>query len=147
MQPCPHMPPEPPDSSMHFALVVSAAPEPGALPLRFATAVLAAGHELGRVFFLRDGVRHGAPGSETAAAWQALQARHPALELALCIGAAERRGIPAPDNGHVDAQIAAEPAAGSVQPGFVHVGLGQLVAALADAERVVDFPATADARP
>jgi tRNA 2-thiouridine synthesizing protein D len=127
---------------MHFALVVSAAPELSAQPLRFATAVLAAGHALPRVFFLREGVRHGQPGSEIAAAWRALQARHPALELALCIGAAERRGIPAAD----DAGSAAPTASAPVR-GFVHLGLGQLVAALAEAERVVDFPATADVNP
>jgi tRNA 2-thiouridine synthesizing protein D len=132
---------------MHFALVVSAAPDPAALPLRFATAVLAAGHALGRVFFLRDGVRHGEPGTEFAAAWQALQARHPALELALCIGAAERRGIPATEEAGRATPLEPTSMQGIVQPGFVHVGLGQLVAALAEAERVVDFPATADTRP
>ena len=124
---------------MRFAVVVSAPPSPAAQPLRLVEALLAAGHSLARVFFLRDGVRHGEPGSAMALAWTELQSRHPALELALCIGAAERRGIPE--------QAASAGNPGQVQPadharlGFIHLGLGQLVAALADADRVVDFPA------
>ncbi len=116
---------------MRFALVVSAAPDVRAQPLHFAAALLGAGHALPRVFFLRDGVRHGLPGSAVAESWLQLQARHPAVELALCIGAAERRAIP----------TAAGDASASTGHGFVHVGLGQLVAALAEADRVVDFPA------
>lgn len=110
---------------MKFALVVSAAPEASLQPARFAGAVLAEGHSLTRVFFLREGVRHGDAGSTAAAAWLSLPGAGQQFELALCISAAERRHI--------------EPiAAGAAR--FEVMGLGQLVDALADADRVIDFP-------
>lgn len=126
---------------MRFAVVVSAPPEPGAQPLRLVDALLAGGHAVSRVFFLRDGVRHGEAGSAMANAWAALQARHPALELALCVGAAERRGMPAPATDLGEVGAAGAHAGTGQTTGFVHLGLGQFVSALAEADRVVDFPA------
>ena len=105
---------------MRFALVISAAPEPDLQPARFAAALLAEGHTLTRVFFLREGVRHGQAGSAAAAAWLSLPGAGQLFELALCISAAERRRV--------------------VPSRFEVVGLGQLVDALAGADRVIDFP-------
>jgi sulfur relay (sulfurtransferase) complex TusBCD TusD component (DsrE family) len=110
---------------MRFAIIVSAAPDPGLQPLRVARALLTAGHALPRVFFLREGVRHATPGTAAARAWAALAQETAGLELALCIGAATRRSLTEADTA----------------PAFRHLGLGQYVELLGHAERVLDFPA------
>ncbi len=128
---------------MKFALVISAAPEASLQPAQFAAALLAEGHSLTRVFFLREGVRHGEPSSAAATAWLALPGAGQQFELALCISAAERRQIvPTHEESDRSGQ-SAKPASERPQQAaarFEVVGLGQLVDALADADRVVDFP-------
>ena len=95
---------------------------------RFVSAALAAGHEIPLVFFYHDGVRTAETGSSPALTrmWQALQEQH-GLELAICIGAATRRGL------------ASEKDRSRVDGHFQVVGLGQLIGALAESDRLITF--------
>ena len=99
----------------------------GTNALRFADAVLAAGHQIGRVFFYKEAVaignRFATDDAGDRASWTTLATRG-GFELAICIAAAGRRGI-------VEGQ--------SLAPGFVIVGLGQLVEAIEESERLVAF--------
>lgn len=94
--------------------------------LGFAEAAVAAGHGVERVFFYKDAVVVGSRLAVDEAGlrqrWQALAGRA-GFELAVCVAAAERRGI-------VDDSLAA---------GFATVGLGQLVQAMEASDRLVTF--------
>ena len=128
---------------MKFAIVVYGAPysSEGCLSaLRFTEAVLAEGHEILRVFFYHDGVYTAnkliaAPQDEAdvAAMWQTLGQTN-GLDLVACIASCLRRGI-------VDATEAAryEKAADNLREGFTISGLGQLIEASLNADRVVTF--------
>lgn len=128
---------------MRFAIVVRSGPagsEGSRSALRFARAVLATGHELKRVFFHGDGTYNAnaltvAPQDEDdlTAAWAELGHRHD-LDLVICVASALKRGM-------LDAGEASryERAAASVRPAFVISGLGQLVDAALDADRLVTF--------
>ncbi len=128
---------------MRFALVITCAPftHPGAqTALRFATAALEAGHGLYRVFFYEDGVHTGdarvrSTPTETPvpAAWQALAREH-GLDLVLCSGSAARRGML--DQTESDRR---RTLGGSIADGFALAGLGQLLDATLEAERVLWF--------
>lgn len=93
----------------------------------FAQAVLKAGHVIGRVFFYKDAVavgnRYAADEGDERTAWREL-AQRGGFELAVCVAAAERRGI-------VEGKSLAE--------GFVIVGLGQLIEAMENSDRLVTF--------
>lgn len=103
---------------------------PGAASaLAFAHAVLDRGHELLRVFFYFDGVRNAdrlamPAGDERnlPREWSLLAAER-GVELVVCITAGQRRGLR-------EANLA---------PGFRISGLGQLVEAVARADRLVSF--------
>lgn len=100
--------------------------------LRFTQAALAAGHEVPIVFFFHDAVKLAdtrAP-SRQSTGWQALKADH-GLELAVCIAAASKRDL-------VDET---SPEVSSIGDEFSIVGLGQLIGAMADADRLVTFAA------
>lgn len=107
--------------------------------LRFAQALLDAGHQLESVFFYREGVLNAnqltTPASDEfdlVRAWQGLQQQGVALNI--CVAAALRRGV-------TDAQEAASlglPAA-NLQPGFALAGLGELAQAMLTCDRVVQF--------
>lgn len=115
---------------MKFSLIVySAADAAGSTTaLNFARAVLAQGHKLYRVFFYGDGVSNGAqPDASGSSAqvtlthhWNSLAAQY-AVDLVLCVTAAEQRGISAPAEG------------------FQLSGLGQLVDAVANSDRCLTF--------
>lgn len=130
---------------MKFAILVQAAPysSEGCLSaLNFAEAVLASGHEIERVFFYHDGVYAAnsfisPPQDETdlGSRWQILAKNHH-VELVACIASCLRRGI-------VD-DIEAEryeKSASNLAPGFIISGLGQLIDATINADRVVTFGA------
>ena len=93
---------------------------------RFARAALAAGHVIDRVFFYKEAVavgnRFASDEEGVRAEWIALAAEGD-FELAICIAAAARRGI-------IDDTVA---------DGFAIVGLGQLVEAIEDGDRLVSF--------
>ena len=95
--------------------------------LEFAYATVAAGHEVGRVFFYKDAVAIGNRFADDQqglrAAWIDFGSRHGA-ELVLCVAAAERRGV-------VEKHTLAE--------GFLLRGLGVLVETMAESDRLVSF--------
>lgn len=106
----------------------------------FTRAALQAGHRVARVFFYHDGVNNGTrlttpPQDErnVVARWSALAAEHD-LDLVLCVAAAQRRGI-------VDAAEARRHGkdADNIAPGFRISGLGQLIEAAIESDRLVTF--------
>lgn len=115
---------------MRFDLLVQGAPLATGAPeraLKFARAAIAAGHRIGRIFFYDDGVtvanRFAADKSGTQAQLAQLAAQSQ-FELAVCVTAAGRRGIRRDE---------------SLAEGFVIVGLGQLIEAIEESDRLVSF--------
>ena len=130
---------------MKFALQIQGS-LPGSLAahsaLRFARALLEAGHELHRVFFYNDGVTLAnelivlsQDEPDIAAAWRELAEQH-GFELAVCVANGQRRGVIATEEQQRYAK-----AATSVVPGFTIVGLGELIEASQTADRFLTFPA------
>ncbi len=110
--------------------------------LRFAECALARGHTIHRVFFYHEGVlaagNHGvAPQDEedVHGGWVALQKSH-GIELAACIANSLKRGMLDEDE-----RNRYDKASATVSPGFVVVGLGQLVDAISACDRFVTFAA------
>ena len=106
----------------------------------FTRAALAKGHEIYRVFFYHDGVnnstRLATPPQDDrniVDRWSALAEEHD-LDLVVCVAAAQRRGI-------VDETEAKRHAkdADNIAPGFRISGLGQLVEAGIESDRLVVF--------
>lgn len=129
--------------TMRFALHISAPPshENALNAWRFASACLAEGHTLMRVFFAGAGVLHGnrliTPGRDETGLqqrWQQLQQTH-GLDLVICVAAALRHGVLDADN----AQRWEQPVH-NLADGFVIGGLGQLAEALQQADRHLCFP-------
>ena len=128
---------------MKFVIQVNAGPyqhQACASALAFARAVLDRGHEIVRVFFYHDAVnvatRLATPPQDEqdlTRAWREL-GRDNALDLVVCVAAAERRGI-------VDADQRTRHGldADNLADGFRIAGLGQLVEAALDADRLVVF--------
>lgn len=117
---------------MRFALIVQASPANSGAALAFATAALAAGHDIARVFFLREGTRCAHPGV-AAEGWTGLAQTH-ALELSVCVSGASRRQL-------FDAVTAQEQhgVLPNIAPAFTIAGLGLLIDAIANVDRVVTF--------
>ncbi|KIV71013.1 tRNA 5-methylaminomethyl-2-thiouridine synthase TusD [Pseudomonas sp. FeS53a] len=127
---------------MKFAIALFSPPHSPASrrALRFTEAVLAAGHEVVRLFFYQDGVHSAsanivAPQDETDTAreWQALVAAHQ-LDGVVCIAAALRRGVL---NAEEAARYSRE--ATNLAGGWTLSGLGQLHEAAQLADRLVCF--------
>ncbi len=130
---------------MKFAIVVQGSPYSSQSchsALSFAEALIRGGHELLRVFFYHDGVLvanrlTASPQDEQdiGAAWQTF-AEQNEVELVACIASCLRRGI-------LDENEAAryEKGASSIAPNFMISGLGQLIDATINADRVVTFGA------
>jgi len=106
----------------------------------FTKAALAKGHEVFRVFFYHDGVnnatRLAVPPQDDrniTKLWQELQKEHN-LDLVVCIAAAQRRGL-------LDADEAKRQGkdANNIAEGFRISGLGQLIEAGIQADRLVVF--------
>ncbi len=128
---------------MKFAIVVNEGPythQASDSAYHFAAAALARGHEVFRVFFYHDGVnngtRLGVPPQDDrnlTERWSSLAAEHD-LDLVLCVAAAQRRGI-------LDADEAKRHAKGTdnVAPRFRISGLGQLIEAGIESDRLVTF--------
>ena len=128
---------------MKFSLLITASPygsQGGDSAWHFARAVLDAGHELYRVFFYLEGVYHGnalsvSPRDEVdrTGRWAELAEEH-GVDLVLCIASAAKRGM-------LDSGEAArhEKTAASVHPAFDVSGLGQLVDAHLNSDRLVTF--------
>lgn len=106
----------------------------------FTRAALARGHDVVRVFFYHDGVNNGTrlttppqDDRHIQKRWSEL-AEHHGLDLVVCVAAAQRRGI-------VDADEARRSGkdVDNIAPGFRISGLGQLVEAAIDCDRMVTF--------
>lgn len=128
---------------MVFSIVVQASPvqhQGAETALRFARAVLQAGHRIHRVFFYRDGVHNGTalacnPQDEAniPGQWQALSREHD-LDLVVCIAAGIRRGV----LNETEARRYGQEH-WNLAEGFDLSGLGQLVEAGLVSDRVVTF--------
>lgn len=128
---------------MKIALAVHGAPyssQASDTALRFARAALTAGHQIPRVFFYHDGVHAASalavpPQDEPSPqeGWAELAEAH-GVELAVCIAAALKRGVV-----NAEEQARYELSASNLHPAFAIVGLGQLVDAVLNTDRLVTF--------
>ena len=128
---------------MRFAISVHGGPytsQSSHSALNFAHALLAEGHELYRVFFYHDGVYNGSSIMEPPqdeldlySEWRALAQEHH-LDLVVCIASALRRGVI--DRTEADRYDKAASNLGDV---FTISGLGQLIDAALNADRLVTF--------
>jgi len=106
----------------------------------FTKAALEAGHEIFRVFFYHDGVNNGTRLStppqddrHIQQRWTDLSEKHE-LDLVVCVAAAQRRGIV--DDGEAERN---GKDATNIAPGFRISGLGQLIEAGIQSDRLVVF--------
>ncbi|MGO9443714.1 MAG: sulfurtransferase complex subunit TusD [Thiobacillaceae bacterium] len=128
---------------MKFGIMVSEGPythQASDTAYQFAKAALAKGHEIYRVFFYHDGVNNATrltvppqDDRNVVNRWSELAQQHN-LDLVVCIAAAQRRGL-------LDANEANRQGkdANNIAPGFRISGLGQLVEAGIQADRLVVF--------
>ncbi len=117
---------------MKFGILVNEGPyqhQASDSAYQFAVAALAKGHQIYRVFFYNDGVNNANKLTEPpqddrniTRQWSTLAAEH-RLDMVVCVAAGLRRGI--------KAEILA--------PGFNISGLGQLIQAGIEADRLVVF--------
>lgn len=129
---------------MKYALLVNGAPlesQAARSALYFSQALLERGHHLLRVFFYGAGVQLGnglqisaQDESNLLGEWQAL-ALAGNTELVLCIAAAQRRGILSA----AEALRHGRPPVEVLATGFTLAGLGTLVDAALDVDRLVTF--------
>jgi tRNA 2-thiouridine synthesizing protein D len=106
----------------------------------FTKAALERGHEIFRVFFYNDGVNNGSrlgvppqDDRNITKQWSELAEQYD-LDMVVCIAAAQRRGL-------LDADEAKRHGkdADNIAPGFRISGLGQLIEAGIQSERLVTF--------
>lgn len=107
---------------------------------QFVKAALAKGHEIYRVFFYHDGVNNATrltvppqDDRNVVKRWSELAEKH-GIDLVVCIAAAQRRGL-------MDASEAKRNGkdADNIAPGFRISGLGQLIEAGIQSDRLVVF--------
>lgn len=128
---------------MKFSILINEGPythQASDSAYHFTAAALRAGHEIVRVFFYHDGVYNGTRLSvppqddrNVSERWSALGQEH-SLELILCVAAAQRRGLLDED----EARRAGKDS-NNIAPGFEISGLGQLIDAGIQADRLVLF--------
>ncbi|HHN67008.1 MAG TPA: sulfurtransferase complex subunit TusD [Thermopetrobacter sp.] len=106
----------------------------------FAVAALQKGHEIFRVFFYHDGVNNGTrlttppqDDRHIQQRWSELAEKH-GLDLVVCVAAAQRRGIVDEDEKNRHGKDA-----DNIAPGFRISGLGQLIEAGIQCDRLVTF--------
>ncbi|MDP2811597.1 MAG: sulfurtransferase complex subunit TusD [Rhodocyclaceae bacterium] len=128
---------------MIFSILVNEGPythQASDTAFNFTMAALARGHTIFRVFFYHDGVNNGTrlttppqDDRNVVARWSKL-AQDSELDMVVCVAAAQRRGIvdegEAKRNGKDATNLA---------PGFRISGLGQLIEAGIQADRIVTF--------
>ena len=107
---------------------------------QFTKAALEKGHEIFRVFFYHDGVNNGTrfttppqDDRNLVNLWSELAEKHN-LDLVVCVAAAQRRGIVDPDEAKRNGKDG-----DNIAPGFRISGLGQLIEAGIQSERLVVF--------
>lgn len=128
---------------MKFGILVNEGPyqhQASDSAYQFTKAALEKGHEIFRVFFYHDGVNNGTrlatppqDDRNITTRWAELANKH-SLDLVICIAAAQRRGI-------VDEEEMKRQGkdADNIAPGFRISGLGQLIEAGIQADRLVVF--------
>ncbi len=128
---------------MKFSILINEGPythQASDSAYQFAKAVLAKGHEIFRIFFYHDGVNNATrlttppqDDRNIVNRWSKL-AEENKLDLVVCVAAAQRRGIvdegEAKRNGKDATNLA---------PGFRISGLGQLIEAGIQSDRLVTF--------
>ena len=128
---------------MKFSILINEGPythQASDTAYQFAKAVLARGHEIFRIFFYHDGVNNATrlttppqDDRNIVNRWSKL-AEENKLDLVVCVAAAQRRGIvdegEAKRNGNDATNLA---------PGFRISGLGQLIEAGIQSDRLVTF--------
>ena len=107
---------------------------------QFTRAALADGHEVFRVFFYHDGVNNGTrltvppqDDRNVVGRWSELAKEHD-LDLVLCVAAAQRRGLLDADEARRHGKDA-----DNIASGFRISGLGQLIEAAIQSDRLVTF--------
>ncbi|MCX7673321.1 MAG: sulfurtransferase complex subunit TusD [Thiobacillaceae bacterium] len=128
---------------MKFAILVNEGPythQASDSAYQFAKAALAKGHEIFRVFFYHDGVNNASrltvppqDDRHIVNRWSALAQEH-GIDLVVCIAAAQRRGMLDENEMKRHGKDA-----NNIAPGFRISGLGQLVEAGIQADRLVTF--------
>jgi tRNA 2-thiouridine synthesizing protein D len=128
---------------MKFAIQINEGPfthQASDSAYQFTKAALENGHEIYRVFFYHDGVNngtmYGVPPSDdrnVQAMWSKLAEEHD-LDLVVCVAAAQRRGIMDEDEAKRHGK-----GASNIAPKFRISGLGQLIEAGIQAERLLVF--------
>jgi tRNA 2-thiouridine synthesizing protein D len=128
---------------MKFAILVNEGPyqhQSADSAYQFVKAALAKGHEIFRIFFYHDGVNNATrltippqDDRNVVERWTKLAQDHN-LDLVVCIAAAQRRGL-------LDANEAKRngKTADNIADGFRISGLGQLIEAGIQADRLVVF--------
>lgn len=128
---------------MQFAILVKSAPydsQAARSAHNFTRAALLAGHKIQRVFFYQSGVTTASdmlmpPQNEEQISqlWSELASEYE-VELVVCIAAAQRRGVwSETEAGRVGFK------AHNLRPEFVISGLGQLIEATIESDRLVSF--------
>jgi len=128
---------------MKFSILVSEGPythEAADTAYNFTKAVLEKGHEIYRIFFYHDGVNNGTrlatppqDDRNIINRWSELAQEHE-LDLVLCVAAAQRRGIADADEAKRNGKDA-----DNIAPGFRISGLGQLIDAGIESDRLITF--------
>jgi tRNA 2-thiouridine synthesizing protein D len=128
---------------MKFGIMVNEGPythQAADSAYNFAMAALEKGHEIYRIFFYHDGVNNGTrlttppqDDRNIVKRWSELAEQHK-VDLVLCVAAAQRRGIADADESKRNGKDA-----DNMAPGFRISGLGQLIEASIQAERMVVF--------
>ena len=128
---------------MKFAIQINEGPfthQAADSAYQFTKAALENGHEIFRVFFYHDGVNNGTMYSvppqddrNVQAQWSELAEQHD-LDLVVCVAAAQRRGIMDEDEAKRHGK-----GASNIAPKFRISGLGQLIEAGIEADRLLVF--------
>ena len=128
---------------MKFSVMVNEGPythQAADTAYHFIDAALRSGHEVFRVFFYHDGVNNGTrmttppqDDRNIVNRWSALAVEHD-LDLVLCVAAAQRRGILDADEAKRNGKDG-----DNIAPGFRISGLGQLIEAGIQSDRVLVF--------
>ena len=128
---------------MKFSIMVNEGPynhQASDTAYHFAKAALEGGHEIVRVFFYHDGVNNGTrlttppqDDRNIVERWSAMAAEHE-MDLVICVAAAQRRGIADADESKRNGKDA-----DNIAPGFRISGLGQLIEAGIQSDRLIEF--------
>jgi len=128
---------------MKFGILVNEGPythQAADTAYHFAQAVIDKGHEITRVFFYHDGVNNGTrlttppqDDRNIVSRWSELAKAHN-VDLVICVAAAQRRGICDAEESKRNGKDA-----DNLAPGFRISGLGQLIEASIQSDRLVVF--------